>query len=395
MDAPTPTPGVIAVTSGFIIEQAPNPKQKTGSGLSKKRVKSAPRKRLTRRREAPSSIRHVAMPFAPGISVFSRYIRCLTRGIPAQTGVPDGNSSPSVTRNLRFRHTFKPDANGDLTLAIVLTPMGVVQQLVGLSQSVAQFVLEPTYASGVKLNPAAGTTNYYPTAHLSIVPLDPTVSVGSSGDNVSATLRLVNAVHTISFTGSSLNNGGLVTADTFDLTRYVPSTIATSHTPRAVTFSTSSLSSVGLSSSALVGPARDPFTVVSLPTSADYVSPSLVVNNTNNGDQRIGCQGRAGWTPLTNRAHILQYSGLSSDASITIDSRVCVQEQINAVKSSWLPFTKPSEMAAPGLLDAFLGKAGTERLMDWGYQKVTTGLKNAARYAITATTGIPMVLDEL
>lgn len=321
-------------------------------------------------------------------AVFGRYLRCLIDGNPSSTGVPDGDPSPAVVRNLRNRVTLRPDASGNLGFNVLVSPLGTVHQVAGSSvYAGVGYHLDSTTANGM-VNLATAFANAMHSFPLTLTPMQCTDRAAVS------TLRLVNAVHTIHFTGSSLANGGDVTVDVVDLVSLTPASIGSTAGARDALYngSPNNMLSAGLTPQALVGPARNSVTLAHLPVDREYHTPSLMYCTTAGA---MGCANQAGYTLLTPRVYRVAYRGLDPSASVTIDSRICVQEQIRASDTSFYAFAKPSELCSPTILQTFLGQAGSQRLYDWGFDKLRTAFIHAARYAVTATTGIPMSLTDI
>lgn len=320
--------------------------------------------------------------------VFRRYVRCILDGIPGNTGVPDGDAAPAVVRNLRAHTTMRPDSTGRLAFALLVSPMGVIHQLEGGAITRPRYGFNAGSESGLVLASSTTSGNDFKPFPLTLTPLNP------SNNASTASLRLVNAMHTVSFTGSSLHNGGTVTVDSVDLVSLTPHIIKTYNDgSRTVLLNQAPNTGLAtaLTANALVGPARNGFSAVHLPVNRDYVHVEPMVSSVGGA---IGCDGAAGFTLLTPRLVRVVYTGLDQSATITVDSRVCVQEQIRSSDSSWYPLAKPSELAPPNLLQTFLGKSGSERLYAWGQDRLRSLLVNAARYAVTSATGIPLPIAD-
>lgn len=184
-----------------------------------------------------------------------RYLRCIVRGIPSRTGVPDGDNHPSIVRNLRSSVTLKPNSNGSLLFYVVLNPNGTVQQVSGADiASTPYYTVMSTQATGIGWTAGTGPGALVG-PKLLLTPTDPSSAIGPG------ILRVVSAVHRVTFTGSSLANGGYVTVDQRDLTRMYHTTIATTGTARQAAL-TSVPSYTELGPLALAGPARNSFSLM-------------------------------------------------------------------------------------------------------------------------------------
>lgn len=344
--------------------------------------KNPPTQSRRKNRNKPAKARRTPVqPPAPILdTVFNRYLRCLATGTAAGTGVPDGNPAPSVVRNIRDTITLTPDQNGRIFVYVVPTLIGTVHLTSGNGPTTWRYLLDSTTASGIKTESASTGGRM----------VGPTLSVGvpnlSSNMPQVGRARLVNAVHVFRYTGPPLTAGGSVTVDERAITGGIDSTYATTGQPRPCRLMRTA-DVQALTPKALVGSAKDTFSVLHLPRNTDYVPPEVAISNA--GYSAIGVPTSAAGTvgvnyrPLVDRAYVVTYSGLDPSASITVDCRVCVQEEIGASAhhQELLPFAKSSDNASPGVLDAFLSAAGTHRLYEFGADAARTIAFRAATAA--------------
>lgn len=353
------------------------PKKKTNPP-AKKQAKEVP----PRRARPKTAIRR-------GDPVFSRYLKCISTGMPSQTGVPDGNPNPSFVRNLRQVVTLKPDSSGNLSFYIVTNPLGTIHQIVGAPRQSDYWIPAPAEASGILA--ATGSIEKFLTGPVLL----------NAGTTVADTnpvnrLRLVSAVHTISYTGPALYDSGTVTVDQRSLSRGYESTIAvTGRSPRPV-IARGAPNLTELTSTAMIGSTRKTFTCLHLPHDTEYTTPSIsdAASDSVPGVPSNSTRG-LNWSNLTDRYYVVKYTGLDAVASITIDCRVCVQEELSSADNSMLPFAKPSENSRPGYLRAFLNAAGAERLYDWGLDTAKHMVAKAAQTAMVGLISSTILRDEL
>lgn len=103
-----------------------------------------------------------------------------------------------------------------------------------------------------------------------------------------------------------------------------------------------------------VGAARDPISIVQVPRSTEYaeLTPCYAPSGIGSGLSPVGPSGttRVWWAPHPDlRFYMVDYDGVADNASVTVDSRVCVQIIRQSYSSLESAVAKPSESAAPSL----------------------------------------------
>lgn len=295
----------------------------------------------------------------------ARYLKCLTDGVPANTGVPDGNAKPSITWNRRFLNVLKPDANGDLKFTVYVSATGVITQCVGANYSGERFPLDSSAPSGV----AASTyvVSSYNRIKDEVCQFHSQPSVVSTASD--SAYRVVNAVHQLRFTGSALANGGTVTVTAINNEPeddVIGATVGGVSISRPVDRDNAYIRPV-LNSTSMVGSAREPITLIHLPRDTSYYSTSRNGANLEYSNQgyEIANQCAAHMHHPSTRVYVIEYSGLDKSASITVDSRVCVQETVPG-GDSLQSLARPSEMTDTNMLNNFLGSVANSPLASWG-----------------------------
>lgn len=291
--------------------------------------------------------------------VMNRYLKCLEGGTPAVTGVPDGDGRLAITRNYRSVDTLKPDSNGVIDLYFAATPRGMVHVTRDLATATQSGVVWWSDGAGIlKGNSISGVTRV----------LAPSIDAMTTPGAPTPPYRVVNGVFKLQFTGSSMYNGGTCAI-----------------TQRALVTDTNAqevLNGTGingvrirpfgarqdLSQKAITGPARKDYTAVMLPRDTEYYStetaftdqdlntsvPGIVMGPTSG---LTGWKAFAGWNPHPSaRVYHVRYEGLDASASITIDSRYCIQMLIPNVDTNLLPFARPSEATNQSVLSQVLAK---------------------------------------
>lgn len=294
----------------------------------------------------------------------ARYLRCLTSGIPANTGVPDGNARPSVIWNRRFFNVLRPDSSGNLVFTLYVSPTGIITQIAGANKDGIRYPLDPNASTGI-IGPVVVSS---PTNRLADQVCEFSVNPVNVHNPRDSMYRVVNAVHNIRFTGSALANGGSVSITPINNDaepREIGMHGGTDFQTRTVAADNVYVPPM-LSASSMVGSARDSLTLIHLPRDTSYHHTGAVAVNSQTLTGYEITQGCAAFMhhPAT-RVYVLSYSGLDATASITIDSRVCIQETVPAL-DSLQSLAKPSEMTDTNVLNNFLGSASSSRLMGWG-----------------------------
>lgn len=321
----------------------------------------------------------------PGASVLARYLRCVSGGQAAGTGVPDGDSRLSIVRNFKFINTLKPNANGFLDIYLSVSAQGVIHQLAGLQDATVIYPSSISAPSGFLPQPLTISNR------LIANPILPSVSTPVNPASM-APFRVVNAVHKLEFTGPTLYNGGTFVANPVTAT-IDPDTVATSGQPRDVSV-VQGLTIPVNSSTTLAGAAKSSFTIVQLPRNTEYFDePALSVGYGSSSATApfIPNDGNTGYlyggaTPHPSlRIYRVRYQGLSTEASITVTSEVCVQYLVN-LTSTEATLARPSEFTDSNMLQNFLGAMGSSPLMKLGADAAKLMIRN------TLKTRAPMLL---
>lgn len=171
--------------------------------------------------------------------------------------------------------------------------------------------------------------------------------------------RLVSATHTMRFTGSALNNGGSLVITPCDYPRGREAVLKSTDGAGTV-YCVASSPSGETNQFSLVGAARDTMSVLQVPRDSSF-QPVRTFVGAPTGDTRVPFVPVDGtgkpcafWAPALNtRIYEVAYTGLSADATITLESNICVQSLISESNTAY-PFAQPSERANPTLLSAFL-----------------------------------------
>lgn len=285
------------------------------------------------------------------------YLACLA-GPPSMNpmgvGFPDGNPNKSIVIDFKQIVTLTPNG-GSIRFALVSSPYGCIAVSRGV---ITNNVNIPRYAdttstsyswqgySGISLN----------TAYNNIIPFQENAAYGVDGESMGAYSTgqyrgLVISAETC-FTGSTMANGGVVTVykTTPNIVELPAATVNTvTVTSRDVT-DTNVGSTVGTITGRYTGPARTSLSIRSASAKPEYrptwentvateVVP-LFYSSTAVATSMGLNPGFDNSVPIT----MVEYSGLDSTASITIEVRSCL-ELVPKV-GNMAAFAKPSPPAS-------------------------------------------------
>lgn len=283
----------------------------------------------------------------------------------------------SIVRNFVFRHTLTPNEHGNLSFAIGSTAIGHLYQLEGSTVSVGR-ILDAGYST-IQASNGMLMSELLPGSPLDIL----------NGDNASSPAwRLVNAYHRIMFTGSSMYDGGAVQATPFALTyqRKDGELVANSATVPS------------LRPNSMIGRAKESFSLVQVPRVSAYIEAGEKVLSENYSSPAWFCtnSGTAGVVSYNcpQNKHInptwFAYSGLHATASITIESRICVQYLVD-VTSNEAPSARSSEIANQTYFNQVLSALSNSSVVNRGLETAGKVATQVALKAISSLTGLPVL----
>ncbi len=310
-------------------------------GLNSKSRKQ-PLRKLTRM-NARSTISHPYLACISGPSSMS----------PMGVGFPDGNPNKSIVVDFKQVVTITPTA-GKIRFALVSSPYGCLAMGAG---TVSGTILLPQYAASPSLSyswasvtaPNINSANWY------ILPFQENADYQVDGENMgpykTGQYRGLVTMADISFTGSTMANGGVVTVykttpNIVDKTEDLYNGVNVSQ--KDVT-DLNVAATVGTVSGRYTGAARVPITVRSASAKPEYrptwentvnteILPwSLTSAGTTTGGLSPGFDNSV---PIT----VVDYSGLDASASVTIELRSCL-ELVPRV-GTMAAFAKPSPPAS-------------------------------------------------
>lgn len=315
-----------------------------------------------------------------GSDVMRRYLRCLVTGQAAGTGVPDGDSRLSIVRNYKFINTLSPDAQGRLRFYLSVTPAGVIHVTRGASRDTTVYPADATTPTGFKADALTGRDMYLVPDE--IVPgHDTPVLKGSP-----PLYRVVNAIHSIQYSGASLYDSGNMTIDPVyreAAERAIPST----GSPSLARFIAPNNGAIIHNTNTFVSHAKSSATVVQLPRDTAYSSSGMISMTQRTGgifDAPFVVPGSgngvyAGYLAHPSlRTYCVEYTGLNPQASITVTSEVCLQYLVDPDETNNV-LAKPSEITDSNVLQNFLGVLGASPLVVGGYRAVKSLVSSAVR----------------
>lgn len=266
-------------------------------------------------------------------------------------GYPDGDNRPTVTMDFRRTYTLKPNSNGQISFGLGTSYYGCfIKGLGTLTTSTPVYPYAVVASGAISKGPATSTLGL---TDVGVVPI--------VDRRAFPAYRPIVAVAEVTFTGSSMENGGAVAvcktstanalADTFGSSISTP--CYTQNQPNPV-----------MSGTSVVGAARDTYVSRVVPADPEFIpfqnaaiaqqaaSSSLVTNGLisagfTSSDRKLAAlpcaQAGAVW---------YTYSGLHSSASITVNVRYCVQYSVHG-DSEMVPISKPSPPPPenPGVLN--------------------------------------------
>lgn len=273
-------------------------------------------------------------------------------------GYPDGDNRPTVTMDLRRSYVMTPDSSGNVSFGLATSYFGCFVKGAGAMTASSQFTNQAILDSGVVVvGSAVSTATANPTSK-GLVPMTPL----PSGPYAFMAYRPIVAVAEVSFTGSSMHNGGSVviaktsTANALDgvhgsvdpCTRYQANQV------KPV-----------MSGTTVVGPARDGYTSRIVPADPEFIpaqaaattaAPSEATDYSNvliSANTHPSGTAKMSSLPCAQAGAVwYSYSGLDPSASITVAVRYCVQYSVPG-DSSMAPLARPSPPPPenPGLLN--------------------------------------------
>lgn len=316
-----------------------------------------------------------------GRSVYKRYMMCLMQGLPGNTGVPDCNNKPSLVFNRHFINTLKPNASGQLKFTVMVSPNGVIHQVAGAAFPGTWYILAPSSPSGVTATAMTHNTNlvFNPVVYQATEP--------SGSYRGTMSWRVVNACHTVEFTGSSLHNGGSVVVNEIS-PDFSMNSIVTSGIPRPAWDSKLLATNYTVPTArTLSGPARNSFTLMHLPVNTAYQDADEVLASGSVSELLLPYNSAIMAPHRSCRIYSVEYNGLSTDASVTITSRVCIQQTIDP-NDSMRCIAKPSEATDVSLLENTLRAIGSSRLLSWGKDAAASIVKGALSEGFSAALAL-------
>lgn len=260
-------------------------------------------------------------------------------------GYPDGDNRPTVTMDYRRTYTLKPNTSGQISFGLGTSYYGCFVKGVGtLTSSTAIYPCAITSSGGFSKGSATSTLG------LTDVGLVPILEPTGLGNGKLPAYRPIVAVGEVTFTGSSMENGGAVTVCKTSM----------ANPPNGVFGSAIEVTEYGnqypnpvMNGTSVVGAARDtyisrvvpadpefiPFQVSAILQAADSSAPimnGLVSTGYTSTDRKVASM------PCTQAGAVwYSYSGLHSSASITVNVRYCVQYAVHG-DSEMVPISRPS-----------------------------------------------------
>ena len=279
----------------------------------------------------------------------------------AVSSYPDGNPLPSITVDYKSIFVLRPDAAGRIAFTLTPASNGVLTVQYGKLAGVPIVSIAPTTASGLNVTTSNTGDELYGTIPEQRA-FNASQGYGSSAKPALTAFRTVVAVADVSFTGSSMMNGGTVTVSTTSSamnpvgTR--PWTYSTSQVvalPAIDTSTAGNISDAVAMPSTVAFPARQSFTLRTMPRTAEYL-PTAQNVYTDADSLPLGYARMAGTTgdfpgPVYSDApwKTALFSGLDPTASITVAVRHCVQYAVDDT-SSMVSLAGASAPLAPAQL---------------------------------------------
>lgn len=313
-------------------------------------------------------------PRTPDLGSITPFLKCALGGHNSGVGIPDGDQRMQIVRDFRYRYTLKPAADGSLTFLVGYTPYGVLQQLAGSARTFKKTTPLSTAPAGW-----AALTDVTATAGTFIEDMvgDPTRwDLSPYSEH-----RLVSLLATCTFTGSHMNNQGSVIARNMNVVDSGTAHIQY-NTNNSVTVPNRDVyRGYSLSSSSLVGAARETYSARIHPRDRQYypLMPGRGPITSLSGLSTVADSQRCMALPITDAPFSLfHYDGLASDASITVDITVCNQCVVNPAEGSLMPFAKPALPADVTLLDRAVNFLSSSSHVKKGLAVASNALANTA-----------------
>lgn len=327
------------------------------------------------------SRRSVAGPVIDPVA--ARYLRCITQGIQAGTGVPDGDGRLAVVINKQFSTVLKP-VGGEIKFILGFNQYGFVSLCRGTSDS--------TFQTGYVADAAGALTSTTPVKGL----INNNLYGGvSSFGQLHVPSRLVNARHNMRYVGPPLTAAGTVKVLDIADEKGVPLDITNASVMRTY-LATNWHEPTALPVSAYVDKASRDLHILMLPRDASYSEMIGTFQPGGQSDNSFGIMYPSTTTASNRyigygnhpsvRTRLVHYSGLSDDAAVCINSSVCAQFIIPA-NDSLIPFAKPSEAGSQSWLSNFLAQVNTKPLVDASYDVLTRTAIRAANAATSLAAG--------
>lgn len=250
-------------------------------------------------------------------------------------GFPDGNPAPALTVDFRQTFTLTP-VSGVVRYALVSSPWGCLAVHQGSVTSAAPRYLTSTDLTYAWTAPA--TRNYSGGHQFQVLPFSEVVAASSApaaspfGPYSVTKFRGIMNVADSYFTGSSMANGGVakvfkVQGQSVDLNNINFNTVSV-----PVAEYTDLLTGIGSAAGNLTTPARSTLNLRAVSPKPEYVpvaenlsSVNIVPISLNSGSSVMTSGGLWSGLDPSVPVTVVEYSGLDSTASITIELRSCIE----------------------------------------------------------------------
>lgn len=292
-------------------------------------------------------------------SITHPYLACLTGGVsmpPMGVGFPDGNPNKSIVIDFKQVLTLTPH-NGGIRFALVSSPYGCIGVQRGLIQNALNI---PQFGTTTSLNYSwaafDNATLFNTTGNAYVVPFQENNSYPVDGESMGAystgQYRGLVIAADVSFTGSTMANGGVVTVykTTPNIVDLTSGTVNTSTVSVKDVTDINAGSTTGTISGRYTGAARVPLSIRSASAKPEYiatwertVAPEITpLAYTTAGTLSLNFPnpGFDNSVPIT----VVEYTGLDATASVTIEVRSCL-EMVPKV-GNMAAFAKPSPPAS-------------------------------------------------
>ena len=274
-------------------------------------------------------------------------------------------------------NVLRPTSQGELYFTVFISPGGVIYVNKGQIKDAFAAIVSSASSSGFTNTSLTNVDSYRISNQ--VCNWNMPITAYTPFDNDDGQYRVVNAVHTIRFTGSNLANGGSVSVSSFAPVFPATEVDRAGTPPTRIVHADMPYREVVLSADSLVGAAKDSFTLMHLPRDSSYSESNQYVYTRVGYAGFVTTAGSGDYMPNQYcRIYSVRYQGLDPSASITVDSRVCVQETVPE-NSSLRPLARPSDFADSNSLNNLLGAVGSTGLpyRDWETDRKSTRLNSS------------------